>query len=303
MKFLKLRSNSINLLILFLLFIVPIKVNALVNPTNEFYVNDYADILSEETENYIIENGKILEKNTNAQIVVVTVKNLEGMDIESYSLELARKFTMGGAKKDNGLLLLLALEEREFRVEVGYGLEGILPDGKTGRIQDEYIIPYLKEDKWDEGVLKGYKAFYNEVALSSGFDSSVNPVEFEEVESNDIGTSIFSCYIGLAFILAILFFKIFKIKTKKQRFIFFAFFQTVSTVLMISLIYIFSSSIFNYIISYMFITILNFIITSKSGFKNLKTGGLRLSSGSSFTRGGSSGGGGSFGGGGSSRRF
>ena len=57
----------------------------------------------------------------------------------------------------------MALEERQFRVEVGYGLEGILPDGKTGRFQDEYIIPYLKNNNWDEGIKNGYDAFYKEI--------------------------------------------------------------------------------------------------------------------------------------------
>ena len=62
------------------------------------------------------------------------------------------------------MLLLLALEERQFRVEVGYGLEGALPDGKTGRIQDEYIIPYLRENNWNDGIKNGFSAILEVVA-------------------------------------------------------------------------------------------------------------------------------------------
>lgn len=139
------------------------KALALVEPTGSFYVNDYANVLSRDTQEYILEKSVFLANKTKAQIVVVTVNNLEGRDIESYATELFRKFGIGDKDENNGLLLLLALEERQFRVEVGYGLEGILPDGLTGRYQDEYIIPYLKEDKWDEGIKSGYDAFYEKI--------------------------------------------------------------------------------------------------------------------------------------------
>ena len=125
------------LIILFnLILLFPFNVWGLVNPTSEFYVNDYADILDDETEEYIVSHSKYLESKTGAQIVVVTVKNLEGKDLESYATELFRKFGIGDKDKNNGLLLLLALEERKFRVEVGYGLEERLTDGLTGRYQD-----------------------------------------------------------------------------------------------------------------------------------------------------------------------
>ena len=81
---------------------------------------------------------KTLEKQTGAQIVVVTVQNLEGQSLEEYATELFRNYGIGDKEKNNGVLLLCAYEERQFRIEVGYGLEGTLTDGKTGRIQDEY---------------------------------------------------------------------------------------------------------------------------------------------------------------------
>ncbi|MDE6292398.1 MAG: TPM domain-containing protein, partial [Bacilli bacterium] len=153
------RLMRINLLILLLFSCIFItNVNALVDPTSEFYVNDYADILSQETEDYIVEKSKELYRVDGTQIVVVTVPNLEGKSIEEYSLELARSFHIGSKEKNNGLLLLLALEERESRVEVGTGLEGILPDGKTGRFQDEFMIPFFKNDDFDTGIKNGYNA-------------------------------------------------------------------------------------------------------------------------------------------------
>ena len=128
--------------------------------TERFYVNDAANILSAETEDFIFENSKNLDTATGAQIVVVTVPDLEGRDLESYATELFRTYGIGDKEKNNGLLLLLTLKERQSRVEVGYGLEGALPDGKTGRIQDRYMIPYFRENMWDEGIASGYKAFF-----------------------------------------------------------------------------------------------------------------------------------------------
>ena len=147
MKFQKFHLNRIKYLILILLFTLVIpSVSAIIKPTSNFYVNDYANILSEETEQYIMNRSVALNNVDGTQIVVVTVKNLEGMSLESYSLEVARSFGIGSKEKNNGLLILLALEERELRTEVGTGLEGIIPDGKSGRIQDEYMIPYLKNN-------------------------------------------------------------------------------------------------------------------------------------------------------------
>jgi len=164
MKFQKFRLNRIKYLILILLTVVFLpNVKAIVSPTHNFYVNDYANILSEETEQYIINKSIQLNNIDGTQIVVVTVPNLEGIALETYATQLFRNFGIGDKEKNNGLLLLLALEERLFRVEVGYGLEGILPDGKTGRFQDEYIIPYLKNNNWNEGIKNGYDAFYSEI--------------------------------------------------------------------------------------------------------------------------------------------
>lgn len=161
------KRNNINKILISLFIVINIFcVNSLavVSPTKDFYVNDYAGLLDEETKNYIINANESLCNQTGAQIVVVTIPTLGGNSLEDYANELFRTFEIGDKTKNNGLLLLLALEEREFRVEVGYGLEGILPDAKTGRIQDEYIIPYLKQDKWNDGIKNGFSAFLDIIA-------------------------------------------------------------------------------------------------------------------------------------------
>ena len=86
------KSIIFNIILLIVLLISIDNALALVKPSEDFYVNDYADILNEETEDYIINHSKSLAQQTKAQIVVVTVKNLEGKDLESYATDLFRNF-------------------------------------------------------------------------------------------------------------------------------------------------------------------------------------------------------------------
>ena len=187
------KKNLVTKILVVFIIILSIFINSsnatTVSPTTDFYVNDYAKLLNDETKNYIISTNKSLYNQTGSQIVVVTVPSLNGNSLEEYATELFRNFGIGSKDKNNGVLLLLALEERQFRIEVGYGLEGILPDAKTGRIQDEYIIPYLKEDNWNDGIKNGYSAVLNIVAeeynVSVGAEEAIE-VPDNEVSENDI---------------------------------------------------------------------------------------------------------------------
>ncbi len=144
-------------------------------PDSNFYCLDHADMLATETENAIINASQNLEQKTGAQIVVVTVPTLgEGVVLEDYSLELFRQWGIGDKEKNNGVLLLIAQEERKSRVEVGYGLEGALPDAKTGRIQDDNLIPFFKEGKHDLGIINTYNALLKEVAAE--YDIPYEPI-------------------------------------------------------------------------------------------------------------------------------
>lgn len=107
---------------------------------------------------------------------------MEGQSLEEYATRVFREFGIGDKNKNNGLLLLLALKERQFRVEVGYGLEGALPDAKTGRIQDEYIIPYLKNDNWNEGIKNGFSAFLSIIA--NEYDVDIEQQQAVKQENN-----------------------------------------------------------------------------------------------------------------------
>lgn len=133
-------------------------------PTSSIYVQDYANVLSSQTINTINQVSQDLNAQTGAQIVVVTLKSLEGASLEDYSLELFRGWGIGNKEKNNGVLLLVAVDDRKSRIAVGYGLEGALPDGLTGRIQDRAMLPAFRNGDYDKGVMQGYASLANTVA-------------------------------------------------------------------------------------------------------------------------------------------
>lgn len=148
-------------------------------PTKNFFVNDFANVISNADEEKMQQQGEALFKKCGAQVVVVTVKSLNGEDLESYSLNLARSWRIGSDKNDDGILLLLAVDERKVRIEVGYGLEGALPDSKTGRILDTYGVDRFKKNDFSTGLAAVYDSLINEVYIEKGLDPAdgYTPVE------------------------------------------------------------------------------------------------------------------------------
>lgn len=99
-----------------------------------------------------------LERNTSAELAVVVVSSLDGQSVEEFAEKLFKMWGIGKAGKDNGLLLLWSTGDRKVRIEVGYGLEGTIPDGKAGAILDAYVIPKFKAGQFDEGLIAGVAA-------------------------------------------------------------------------------------------------------------------------------------------------
>ena len=112
------------------------------HPTD--YVNDFAHVLDAGTIAKIDNIAQQLDKKGNAQIAVVTVRSLDGADIESYAVDLFKQWGIGGKSNNRGVLILFATEDRKYRTEVGYGLEPILPDGKVGGFGRE-AVPQLRQ--------------------------------------------------------------------------------------------------------------------------------------------------------------
>lgn len=155
-------------------------------PTKDFFVNDFANVLDEEDEKELMTIGENLFVKTGAQVVVVTVDTLDGAAVSDYALELGRKWGVGDKEKNNGVVLLLSVSERKVTIQVGYGLEGRLTDGKTGRILDKYAIPYLKNNDFSTGLSEAYKAIVSEVYAEYG---ETPPENLNEYDSYDVSDS------------------------------------------------------------------------------------------------------------------
>ncbi|MCD6412949.1 MAG: TPM domain-containing protein [Elusimicrobia bacterium] len=132
------------------------------------FVNDYAEIMSPQAKAAAEAVCGQLEKLTNAELAVLTVKNLNGKSIEEFAVDIFEKWGIGKKEKDNGVLLLVAPSERKVRIEVGYGLEGVLNDAKAGDIIRNYIIPYFKKGDYSTGIVAGATIIAQDVSAGLG---------------------------------------------------------------------------------------------------------------------------------------
>jgi uncharacterized protein len=121
-------------------------------------VNDYAGMIPEEARERIERRLERYEKETTNQVAVLTVQSLEGESIEDFSMKVAGTWKLGRKAKDNGVLLLIARDDRKMRLEVGYGLEGTLTDALCRRILDGVVRPRLKGGDYGGGVESGVDA-------------------------------------------------------------------------------------------------------------------------------------------------
>src|SRR5581483_1362067 len=115
------------------------------------YVNDFAHVLDPDTIAQLDSICLQIDQKAHAQIAVVTIKSLDGSDIFNYSVDLYQQWGIGQKGKDRGVLILLAVQDRKYYVNVGYGLEPILPDGKVGGFGRE-AVPYLQRGDYDGAV-------------------------------------------------------------------------------------------------------------------------------------------------------
>lgn len=173
-------------------------------PAPGAYVNDRAGVLDARTEGEL--NGVLadLDAKAKAQVAVLTVKTLGGADLETYAVKTYKKWGIGDRKTNRGVLLLVAVEDHKARIEVGYGLEGILPDGLTGAIQDKYMVPYFKAGDYAAGVSQGALALASVIAKDSGVTLSGGYAESpqgRELPPLTRGQKIIAALLIVAFVL------------------------------------------------------------------------------------------------------
>jgi uncharacterized protein len=148
------------------------KVQDLPAPTN--YVSDFAGVLSPQTQASLNRLCAAVDHQAHAQIAVVTIKSLDGEPIENFATELEDKWKVGPKGSDRGLLFILAVNDRKYRFEVGYGLEGILPDGRVGNIGRQ-IVPYLRQNDYDGAVTMAIQQVASVIAADAGVTLNLGP--------------------------------------------------------------------------------------------------------------------------------
>jgi uncharacterized protein len=131
------------------------------------YVNDFAGVLSPETRSHLEQLCTEVDQQAHAQIAVVTIKTTGDDTIDDFATRLEEKWKVGQKGTDRGLLFLVATDDHKYRFEVGYGLEGILPDGKIGSIGRE-MVPYLREGNYDAAITMSTQDVANVIAQDAG---------------------------------------------------------------------------------------------------------------------------------------
>lgn len=127
-------------------------------PQPGVYVVDTAGILSPQAEAEMNRLAREVDEKTTAQLAVLTVKSLDGEAPDDYALAVLRSWGIGQKKENNGMLLLVSTEDKRVRIEVGYGLEGIINDAKAGQLLDTYALPYFKAGQMQTGIVKTFTA-------------------------------------------------------------------------------------------------------------------------------------------------
>jgi len=154
-------------------------------------VVDLAGILTADEHEQLVAQLTEHERQTSNQLVVVTVPTLDGLSIEEYGYQLGRHWGIGTREHSNGVLLILALQERKVRIEVGYGLEGALPDAIAANIIQTRILPHFKQGDMAAGVSAGVSAILQAV------QGEYKP---QKVSDNSSYSSLIFWFVLLAFV-------------------------------------------------------------------------------------------------------
>jgi len=182
---------------IFLLFFIPLLIAKaqVEHPVLKHYANDYTSTLSN-SELYTLNSTlKSFDDSTSNQLVFLMIRSLDGYPLETYTYELATKNKIGSAKNNNGVLFFVAKDDKQMRIEVGYGLEGALPDALASSILRNEVRPYFKRGDYYSGVTSG---------LSAIMSATRGEYTNDKKESDDEGVGFPFIYIILFIIFIIL---------------------------------------------------------------------------------------------------
>lgn len=207
MKIFKSKLKVFTLFLLLLLCSVYYIPNASSNyptPTNLKYINDYTNTINNDYKEKIVSIGKELEDKTGAQAIIVVINSTNNISIEDYTNKLFRGWGIGKSEKDNGLLILLAINDRQYRVEVGRGLEGTIPDTLSNRVMESLAKPSFVQGSYGEGLLNSYSKLCDYIAEEYGvtLDKSLN-IELPSQAQSTTSKNKNLGFVGIGFLILI----------------------------------------------------------------------------------------------------
>ena len=145
-------------------------------PRPQGAVNDFAGVIAPEYRRQMENLAREIWQKTGTAIVVATMASIGDEEINDYVNRLYQAWGIGKRGEDKGVLLFVTVKERKMRIETGYGVEGILPDGLVGEIRDKYMLPFFRNNEFGKGMNNGMIAIASVVAKNAGVELTGNPV-------------------------------------------------------------------------------------------------------------------------------
>lgn len=143
-------------------------------PKPSGYVVDETSLLSPLQIQQMTAASRALASAAGIEVATLVVNSTDGVPIEQYAESVFRSWGLGNKKENNGVLFVTSLRDKKTRIEVGYGLEGVLNDGKVGALLDRYVIPFYKAKRFQEGVVAGHIALIDTIATAQQLDLKLN---------------------------------------------------------------------------------------------------------------------------------
>ena len=170
------------------------------------YVNDFAHVLDQNTIAQMDDICRQIDEKAHAQIAVVTVRSLDGSDIENYAVDLFHQWGVGSRSTNRGVLILYAIDDHRARIEVGYGLEPILPDGKVGAFQRE-AVPLMRAGDYNKALLLVTSRVAKVIADDAGIQlTNLQPEAPVQPDNQPDGGLSLGAIVGIVIVILIILF-------------------------------------------------------------------------------------------------
>ncbi|MFA5498996.1 MAG: TPM domain-containing protein [Candidatus Cloacimonadia bacterium] len=198
------RNIALLAIVLLLSFLsITNSLNAVTYPKPSGWVNDYAAKLTPQAKNSLLNIITEVKEKTDFEIAVAIVKDLQGLDVDTYANELYADWKVG-SKQDEGVLLIISVDDRKVKIEVGYGAEGYIPDGLAGEILDLYVVPPLQTGDYDKAVIAGVVKVASIVAKEKNVELTGTAQFQNYLEDSHSGGLSFGFVIGIFIFLVII---------------------------------------------------------------------------------------------------